>query len=106
MKGILLDEAGDLQITVKRDSEGKIVSGLVIGDSSLQNQYVILAAQKGEFKEYPTLGVGISDMLGDDDVLEWKKRIREEFAKDELGINSIDLDLQSGRLNIDAKYKK
>jgi hypothetical protein len=97
MKGILLDENGDLMIHN---------GSMVVGDSTLQNQYLILIAQKGEFKEYPTLGVGISDMLGDDDALEWKKRIREEFVKDGLDINSMNLDLQSGKLDIDAKYKK
>ena len=95
MKGILLDETGDIMVNN---------GSMVIEDSTLQNQYVILVAQKGEFKEYPTLGVGISDMLGDDDVLEWKKRIREEFAKDDLKVNKIDLNLQTGKLEIDAKY--
>jgi hypothetical protein len=93
--GILLDETGDIMVR-----NGSIV----IGDVSLQNQYFILIAHKGEFKESPTLGVGISDMLGDDDALEWKKRIREEFAKDDLRLNKIDLDLQTGNLEIDARY--
>ena len=93
--GILLDQNGDIMVRN---------GGMVIGDTTLQNQYLILVAQKGEFKEYPTLGVGISDMLGDDDPLEWKKRIREEFAKDDLKVNKIDLNLHSGEINIDAKY--
>jgi hypothetical protein len=93
--GILLDETGDVMIHN---------GAMVVGDVSLQNQYMILVAQKGEFKEHPTLGVGISDMLGDDDVLEWKKQIREEFAKDDLRVGKIDLDLQTGKIEIDAKY--
>jgi hypothetical protein len=93
--GILLDENGD--IMVRNGS-------MVIGDTTLQNQYLILVAQKGEIKEYPTLGVGISDVLGDDDVLEWKKLIREEFAKDGLTVNKIDLNLQTGELEINANY--
>jgi hypothetical protein len=93
--GILLDENGDIMVR-----NGSIV----VGDASLQNQYLILLAQNGEFKEHPTLGVGISDILHDDDELEWKKRIREEFAKDDLKVNKIDLDLQTGEIAIDAKY--
>jgi len=93
--GILLDETGDVMVQN---------GSMVIEDSTLQNQYLILLAQKGEFKEYPTLGVGISDMLGDDDALEWKKRIREEFAKDDMKVNKIDLNLQTGEINIDAHY--
>ncbi|MDR0206044.1 MAG: hypothetical protein LBI45_02140 [Bacteroidales bacterium] len=95
--GILLDETGD--IMVKNGS-------MVIDDSTRQNQYLILVAQKGEYKEYPTFGVGISDMLGDDDVLEWKKRIREELTKDDLKVNKIDLNLQTGEIEIEAKYNK
>ena len=93
--GILLDENGDIMVRN---------GGIAIGGTSLQNQYLILLAQKGEFKEYPTLGVGISDMLHDDDELEWKKRIREEFAKDDLKVNKIDLNLQTGNIVIDAQY--
>jgi hypothetical protein len=93
--GILLDENGDIMVR-----NGSIV----VGDASLQNQYLILIAQKGEFKEYPTFGDRISDMLHDNDELEWKKQIREEFAKDNLKVNKIDLNLQTGDINIDAKY--
>ena len=93
--GILLDENGDIMIRN---------GSMVIGNTVLQNQYLILVSQKGEIKERPTLGVGISDMLGDDDVLEWKKRIREEFAKDDLKVNKIDLNLQTGDITVDAKY--
>jgi len=95
IKGILLDGAGE--VIVKNGS-------VALGDVTLQNQYMILVAQKGEFMEHPTLGVGISDALRDDDVLEWKKRIREDFAKDDLKVNKIDLNLQTGSLEIDAHY--
>jgi hypothetical protein len=92
---VLLDQDGDIMVRNR---------SIVIGDTTLQNQYLILLAQKGEFKEYPTLGVGISDILGDDNVLEWKKRIREEFAKDDLKANKVDINLQTGELEINAKY--
>jgi len=94
--GILLDETGGIMVHN---------GGMAVGNTSLQNQYMILVAQKGEFKEHPALGVGISNMLGDDDVLEWKKQIREEFKKDGLKVNKIDLDLQTGDIAIDAHYK-
>ena len=40
----------------------------VIGDSTMQNQYLILATHKGEWKENPYVGAGLEDMIGDDDV--------------------------------------
>ena len=95
MKGILLDETGEVMIQN---------GSMVVGDATLQNQYFLLVAHKGEFKEYPTLGVGISDMVGDEDELEWKKRIREEFKKDDLKVRTIDLDLQTGKIEIEAQY--
>ena len=94
-KGILIDETGE--ILVQNGS-------MVVGDVTRQNMYFILLAQKGEFKERPTLGVGISDMVGDEDELEWKKRIREEFKKDSLKVDKNDLNLQTGKIEIEAHY--
>ena len=63
--GILLDpETSDLKINTARDARGLIAGGLEIGRTTYQNQAVILQAHKGEFKEYPLLGAGISDILG------------------------------------------
>lgn len=63
MKGILLDSNDDLKVSVKRDSSGKITSGLVVGDTFYQNCRLVILAQKGEFKEAPTLGLGIDSYL-------------------------------------------
>lgn len=89
--GIQLTNALEPVIDVVRDSTGMISSGLVVGDILYQNQYMILTAQKGEFKEYPTLGVGINDLVNDDDLNAWKKTIREEFAKDNLKIDKLSI---------------
>lgn len=100
--GIQLTSNCELAINVVRDSDGKIVSGLVIGDTLYQNQYLILNAQKGEFKENPTLGVGLNDMANDDDLNEWKKSIREEFAKDGLKVST--LSLTASGMEVKADY--
>lgn len=63
MKGILLDSNHDVAIEVKRDADGKIISGLVINDITYQRCELIIMAQKGEFKEHPTLGFGIESYL-------------------------------------------
>ena len=100
--GILLTADGDIAIHPQLDENGLIVTGLVIGDTLYQNQYLILTAQKGEFKEDPLFGVAIEDMTNDDDVLFWKKRIREEFKKD--GLNVERLDIANGVMNLKANY--
>ena len=94
-KGILLDETGEIMV---------VNGSMIVDDVTLQNQLFLLVAHKGEFKEYPTLGIGISDMVGDEDELEWKKRIREEFKKDDLKVSTIDLNLQTGKIEINAQY--
>jgi hypothetical protein len=63
MKGILLTENNELAITVVRNSSGLIESGLTIGNTDYQRVKMIIAAQKGEFKEFPTLGFGIESYL-------------------------------------------
>ena len=63
MKGILLDENFELVITPVRDANGLITSGIQVGNVDYQRVKLIISAQKGEFKEYPTLGFGIESYL-------------------------------------------
>jgi len=63
MIGMLLDNDFDLVIMPKRDSTGKITQGLVTGTTDYQVSHCVTVAQKGEFKEYPTLGFGIQSYL-------------------------------------------
>lgn len=55
MKGILLADNGDLKINPLRE-KGKIQAGVAIGDSMIQNAYIILGLNQGELKEDPLLG--------------------------------------------------
>ena len=66
MKGILLADYEPL-IDVRRDAAGRIEEGLRVGDVLRQNQALILTLHKGELKERPMVGVGLSDMLLDND---------------------------------------
>ena len=62
MNGILLNDNYQLLIQpVIKD--GKITSGLVIGDINYQRCKLITESQKGEIKEHPTLGFGIDKYL-------------------------------------------
>ena len=93
---MLLAEDGDLRI------DG---NGIAVGNTLYQNQYLILKAQRGEFKEHPALGVGIGDMPNDGDFSFWKKRIREELAKDGLRVSRVELD-SANNLLVDATYNE
>ena len=108
-KGIqLLDsndggEIGDLKIQVKRDASGKIVQGMIVGETLEQNIALILISHQGEFKFNPDLGVGIGDLLLSSDYLVYRHRIREHLAKDKLIVKSLDL-YENKPLKIEASY--
>jgi len=81
MKGILLDENFELMINPVRDSNGLITSGIQIGTIDYQRVKMIVLAQKGEFKEFPTLGFGIDNYLKAN-VQDVKQRFVNEMTKE------------------------
>lgn len=101
--GILLNDDYDLQITPLRDSSGKITEGLQIGGTLYQNQAVILICHTGEITEKPELGVGLEDMLLDNDYLYWKRKIRLNMRMDEQTVNDVKFS-ENEKLKIDAYY--
>lgn len=103
--GITIDPAtGDLQTDTERDARRLIARGLVVGETAAQNQAIILQACKGEFKEYPTLGAGISELLGDNETTGWRREIALQLEADGMKVNSVGLDLKNNKLTIDAEY--
>lgn len=93
----------DIDVKVQRDSSGKIVSGMVVGDILAQNQALILQLHKGELKEDPSVGVGISDMLLDSDLQNWSREIREQMELDGQTVDRIIL--TNDELRIEARYR-
>lgn len=93
----------DIDVKVLRDSSGKIVSGMVVGDILAQNQALILQLHKGELKEDPSVGVGISDMLLDSDLQNWSREIREQMELDGQTVDRIIL--TNDELRIEARYR-
>lgn len=82
----------------------KIENGdLVVGDATLQHQKDLLIAQKGEFKEFPEIGVGIANTLGDENPQQLLSQIRRNFQYDGMTVNQIQL-TANGKLSIDAQY--
>lgn len=77
---------------------------LVIGESTLQHQRHLLIAEKGEYKENPTVGVGIYGFLLDDNVEDMMRTVVQEFSKDGMLVDSVKLN-NDGKLAIDAEYQ-
>lgn len=101
MKAIQLKDY-DIEVKVKRDSYGKIVSGMIIGDVLHQNQAIILSMRKGDLKENPSIGVGLSDLLLDHNMLSIRSEIRQQLELDGQTVNSVMVSKSS--IAIDAKY--
>lgn len=101
MNGIQLTDFAPT-IRVRHDVQGKINSGLQVGDTLRQNQALILALNKGELKERPSVGCGIADMLMDHDPLYWRTLIREQLEMDRQKVNNIRITPKG--IEIDATY--
>ena len=97
-----LDKDYDLDMKITRDAEGKIRSGVAIGDTLAQNQALIIGCHQGEFKEQPAVGVGISDMLLDHDPLAWRTVIREQLEMDGQTVDEVTVTNKG--IKIKAKY--
>lgn len=93
---ILIQESYDL-------ATNPTTHDLVLGDTTLQNQALILQSQKGEWKEHPMVGCGIGDMANDDDTTAWRRAIREELARD--GMKVRNLRIEENNITIDADYE-
>ncbi len=94
----------DMKVIPARNESGLITSGFVLGNTLQQNKALILIGHPNDFKFEPTLGVGIEDILLTDNLLEYRHRVREHFAKDGLKIKQLDL-YSTERINIQAIYE-
>lgn len=79
----LLDENFDLRI-----ANGDFVKG----DATLQHQKKLLLAEKGSYKQSPTIGVAIrNEILNDAEPDELESNIQSEFEKDGMTISKLEL---------------
>jgi len=94
MEDLLLDENGDLSF-----SDGDFV----IGFSDEQHQQHILIANKGEYKEFPEIGVGLIGMLGDDDYTPILIEAKKNLQYDGMTVRNIKFE-NDGNLTIYGEY--
>lgn len=92
MKGIQTNPQGDLLIQN---------GSLTIADTSEQNAQMIVCAEKGEFKEYPQLGVGITRYLKSvGREREMLREIKVQLSFD--GVKNPKISFDNGQLKIDV----
>lgn len=93
MKGLRLIQENNGIVDIEL-SDGE----MAVGETLYQEEYLVLASQRGEWKEHPLVGVGVADMAGDNDLLYWKREITDNFARVGIKIKGVSLD--NGQLKI------
>lgn len=92
----------DIEISLIKDSNGLILQGMVLGDTTEQNKALILICHEGEIKEYPDFGCGIEDIVNDHDFLLWERKITGMFERD--GMKDVIVKLKPNNIEIQARY--
>lgn len=93
MEDILLDQDFDLLIQN---------GDLAIGPSSEQHQQLLLLSNKGDWRQFPMVGVGVREYLKDEDENSMVGEIKEQFEMD--GMEVKDIRIANGQIGIDAYY--
>jgi hypothetical protein len=102
-RAILINDNYEMLVQPVRDSTGKIVSGLVLGNTLYQNTGLILAGKKGFVKEQPALGIAIDGVLLDDDYMQWRRTIRLQLELDQQKVMNVIFNT-ANNLQITASY--
>lgn len=77
----------------------------VVAESTLQHQRQLIANNKGDFKEQPTICVGAYSYIDDEPGYgALAREISKEYSRDNLTINSINV-TQAGVIQTDAVYE-
>lgn len=95
MQDFLTDEKGDLII---KDGH------FLIGECTNQNKRSLYLAQKGEYRQYPSTGIGIQDVIDSEDLDELPSLIQKEFEDDGIKIKTLEV-FEDGTINDDSKYE-
>lgn len=100
MKDLKLDENGDIMF----DANGELVT---IDNAKDQNQKLLLFTHPGDWKEHPTVGIGLWDyLLGEnEDIDELRQTIQSQFEEDGMEVENLDIS-EDFKLNVEANYKE
>ena len=87
-----------------KNQDFKIANGdFVVGETTIQNQRLLLLCQKGEFKEFPDRCVGLHNFLETADSQSLAREIDVDFTKDGMKVRRIVIDIPN--IEIDADYE-
>ena len=80
-----------------------VANDFAIVESTGQHQRQLILNNNGDFKQNPTICVGVLDYVDDEDFQNLIRAISIEFAKDGMDVKSITL-TTAGIINSDAYY--
>lgn len=75
-----------------------------IGDSTYQNQKILIFADKGQFKADPLAGVGSRRFLETSKHDDFAREIRQQFSADGMIIRALQIN-ENLEITIDAQYR-
>jgi hypothetical protein len=92
----------DIQLT--STFELNVVNGdFAVGENLKQAQMLLLHTNKGEWKEHPTMGVGVPNFIETNNMHELSREIREQFSQDGMKVDSVHIN--GSTLNVEAEWK-
>jgi hypothetical protein len=95
MMDICLDDSED--VTIQHGD-------FVVDESTAQHQRQLILNNKGDFKQNPTIGVGVFEYYDDEHMRDLIRAVSIEFSRDGMDVQSIRLDAD-GVLKSNAFYK-
>lgn len=99
--GVQLGKNRDLEVKVSRNASGLITGGLVVGESDFDHISTIIESDKGDFKDYPVLGVGKQYIKSVGRVAEMRADVQTQL---ELDGYRADVQVDStGKLTVDVE---
>ena len=76
-----------------------------VGNATLLHTRDLIRSQKGEYKEFPTIGAGIENFCDDESPEDMLRTVRKELISDTQKVNKIQYSETTGKLIIDSWYE-
>ena len=91
-------------IALTSELELKAANGdLAVEENLKQAQQLLLGTNKGEWKQHPTMGVGVTNYLETAAAGQLSREIREQFSRDGMKVSSVKIN--GTTLEVAAEWK-
>lgn len=92
-----------IDISVNNDGFNLVQGDFVAEEATIQHQRSLVLTDKGEWKQNPTLGVGVMNYLDDENVSALIAAIAAEYVTDGMIVNKVSV-LPNGHIDVEANY--